>query len=240
MKSLSLCLLALLILNPAASSAGEPVKGAAKDKKAVERKLPGWGKAADPDGDCQFFLADGTLLINVPGARAHDLAAEIGRVNAPRVLQEVRGDFTLQVKVEGRFTPGAASTQTGRTGYNGAALVVLADAKNVVTLARAVLHHEGKAAAPYANFEIRAGGKLERIGMTGDQALPGDGPVFLRLERRGNQFLGAVSTDGLKWSALESKPVPPDWPLTLQAGVAAISTSEAEFSPRFSKLQLLQ
>lgn len=240
MKSLPLCLLALLVCHSDATFAKEPAAKPGRDKKAHTRQLPGWGMAADPDGDCQFFLADRTLLIQVPGAKAHDLAAEIGRTNAPRVLQEVRGDFTLQVKVEGRFTPGSASSQAGRTGYNGAALVALADAKNVVTLARAVLHHEGGNKAPYANFEIRSGGELKRIGLTGDQALPQNGPVFLRLERRGNQFLGAVSTDGVKWSTLEPKPVPADWPLTLQAGVAAISTSEEEFSPRFSKLQLLK
>lgn len=209
-------------------------------KKEASRVLPGWGTALDPDNDCKFFLAKDSLLISVPGARPHDLAADIGVINAPRVLQEVHGDFTLQVKVEGRFTPGDESTKAGRTGYNGAALIAMADSNNVVTLARAVLQHSGEEAQPYANFEIRVGGELQRIGLTGDQRLPKDGPVFLRLERRGNKFLGAASTDGVNWNVLEPKEIPSSWPTKLQAGVAAISTSKEEFNPRFSKLQTLK
>src|SRR6185295_19253047 len=54
--------------------------------------LPGWGKITNPDGDCKFSVRDGELLINVPGTNGpHDLAADVNRVNAPRVLQPVRG-----------------------------------------------------------------------------------------------------------------------------------------------------
>ena len=210
------------------------------DDKQVPRKLPGWGAATDPDKDCRFFLDKESLLISVPGARPHDLAADIGVVNAPRVLQEVHGDFTLQVRVEGRFSPGDESTKAGRTGYNGAALVALADNGNVVTLARAVLQRSGKEVQPYANFEIRVDGELQRIGVTGDHPLPKEGPVYLRLERRGTKFLGAVSADGVTWDILEPKEIPSTWPKKLQAGVAAISTSKEEFNPRFSKLQTLK
>ena len=91
---------------------------------------------------------------------------------------------------------------------------------------------------PYANFEIRVGGKLQRMGRTGDHPLPKEGPVFLRLERRDGKFLAAVSADGIEWDVLEPKAVPAEWPKELQAGVAAISTSKAEFNPRFTKLQV--
>lgn len=178
------------------------------------------------------------MLISVPGTQPHDLAADIETVNAPRVLQAVHGDFVVQVRVDGRFAPGGQSTKEGRTGYNGAAIVALADTNNVVTLARAVLQIPGRKAMPYANFEIRVGGELQRIGTTGDHPLPKDGPVFLRLERRGSKFIGSVSTDGTTWDLLESKDVPAGWPEELQAGVAAISTSKDEFNPKFSKLQV--
>jgi hypothetical protein len=144
------------------------------------------------------------------------------------------------VRVEGRFTPGDDSTKAGRTGYNGAAIVAMFDAQNVVTLARAVLQHPGEEAVPYANLEIRIGGELQRIGLTGDHPLPKDGPIFLRLERRGSKFLGAVSADGISWEVLKPKEIPAEWPKELQAGIAAISTSKEEFNPRFSKLQILK
>ena len=73
-----------------------------------------WGTATDPDGDCQFFVADETLLISVPGTQSHDLAADIETVNAPRVLQSVRGDFVVQARVDGRFAPGGQTTKPGR------------------------------------------------------------------------------------------------------------------------------
>jgi hypothetical protein len=206
----------------------------------TKREIPGWGTAIDPDDDCKFFVAEDALRIRVPGSRPHDLAADIDTTNAPRVLQSVRGDFTIQVRVEGRFAPGDESTKEGRTGYHGAAIVAMCDAQNVVTLARAVLQRPGEEAVHYANFEIRIAGELQRIGLTGDHPLPKDGPVFLRLERHGAKFLGAVSVDGMKWDVLEPKEIPAEWPKELQAGVAAISTSKDEFNPRFSKLQVVK
>jgi hypothetical protein len=116
----------------------------------------------------------------------------------------------------------------------------MSDSQNVVTLARGVLQRRDKEPMTYANFEMRAAGKLKRIGRTDDRPLPQTGAVFLRLERRGSTFHGAVSKDGTTWDALEPKEVPADWPQELQIGVAAISTSTEEFNPRFSKLQILK
>ena len=207
----------------------------------VKAPVTSWGQAVNPEGDCRFFHSEEELLIHVPGGgRPHDLAAEVNVVNAPRVIQPVKGDFTLQVKIDGRFTPGDESSLPERTGYNGAGLIVMLDERNVVTLARAVLQRQGDAPEPYANFEMRTDGRLERIGLTGDHPLPKTGPVFLRLERRGQKILGAVSADGVSWDALEPKELPGDWPKDLQAGLVAISTSAEEFHPRFSQLQLLK
>ena len=59
--------------------------------------LPGWGRTVNPDGDCNFYVGRNAVVINVPGSRnPHDLAAEINRTNAPRVLQEVEDDFTIR------------------------------------------------------------------------------------------------------------------------------------------------
>ena len=214
-------------------------RDATKNKEAA-RELPGWGAASDPDGDCKFFVAEDSLLISVPGSeRPHDLAADANATNAPRVLQAVRGDFTIQVRVDGRFGPGDESTLPGRVGYNGAGVVAMLDEENVVTLARAVLQRPEEEPVPYANFEIRIAGKLQRIGLTGDHPIPKDGPVYLRIERRGSQICGAVSADGVSWDVLTPKEIPAEWPKELKTGVVAISTSKDEFNPRFAKLQVL-
>lgn len=200
-----------------------------------------WGLTGDPDGDCAFFEDKGSLLIHVPGRPSpHDLAAETGVTNAPRVLQKVKGDFAVQVLVEGRFSPGTESTLSGRAGYNGAGLVIMADPKNVVCLARAVFHHQGGGENHYANFEMRSGGSLQRIGLSGDHHLAKTAPVFLRLERRGSKVSGAVSRDGVQWDELAAKELPASWPQELEVGVAAISTSAEEFVPRFSRFELLR
>lgn len=202
--------------------------------------IPGWGVYTCPEGDCQFFTAPGRLLLSVPGLpKPHDLAAEIGVTNAPRVLQPVKGDFTMQVKVEGRFSPGDVSTKDGRAGYNGAGLVLMSDERNVICLARAVFRYQGDDERHYTNFEMRSDGEVQRLGLSGDHPLEKAAPVYLRLERRGAKVRGAVSADGVTWDELPPKELPSTWPLELQAGLTAISTSTEEFNPRFSELQLL-
>lgn len=200
--------------------------------------IEGWGQGVDPEGDCKIEGKDGKLSIQVPASpQPRDLAAEIKRVNAPRVMSVVNGDFIFQVKVEGNFVPGGDSNQPGRTGYNGGAIILMSDTDHVVTLARAALQVRGGEPRPYANFEMRSGGLLDRIGNTGDKALPLEGPVWLRMERKGREILASVSEDGTEWFALPSRILPDNWPYQLHVGVAAITTSKDEFTPVFSELK---
>jgi len=201
--------------------------------------LGDWGTAVNPNGDCKFSKKDDELVVTVPGASGpHDLAAEIHTTNAPRVVQPIKGDFTIEVKVDGRFLPGGESTLPGRAGYNGAGLVIMVDPENVLCLARAAFQHGDGPNVPYANFEIRVNGEVERIGDSTDVPLPKEGPVYLRLQRKGRQVLGAVSLDGEKWKDLEPKELPASWPEELKVGVVGISTSVEDFAPKFSKLKI--
>src|SRR5262249_36323812 len=68
--------------------------------------LRDWGSAVDPDGDCTFTIKPNALTIAVPGSD-HVLGVERGRMNAPRVLREITGDFIAQVRVAGDFPAGA-------------------------------------------------------------------------------------------------------------------------------------
>jgi regulation of enolase protein 1 (concanavalin A-like superfamily) len=203
------------------------------------KKISGWGKAHNPDGDCQFFTSGDDLLISVPATNGpHDLAAEINVVNAPRVLRSVRGDFVVQVCVDGRMLPGGKSTLSGRIGYNGAGLVVMSDDENVICLARAFLQDEDEQPRGYANFEMRNDAKLDHIGMADQHSLPLSGPVFLRLERRGDKVIASTSLNGEQWRRVDAKRIPARWDKELQVGVVAISTSKEEFNPKFSKFKL--
>ena len=203
--------------------------------------VPGWGHPGDPDADCNFYTQPDALMIKVPGSQtAHDLAADANQTNAPCVLQPATGDFTVQVCVDGQFTPGQKSTLPGRVAYNGAGLVVLADPRNVVTFARAVLQRTGQIPRAYVNFEIRIDGHLQRIGLPHDPPLPQTGPVYLRLQRHGSKITGAVSLDDRNWDDVGTKVMPDGWSDELQAGIIAISTSTAEFAPQFSDYKLSQ
>lgn len=202
--------------------------------------IPGWGTPINPAGDCKFEAKDGKLVIFVPGtAKAHDLGAEASNMTAPRVLQPVSGDFVLTVKIDGEFAPSEESTQQGRTGYNGAGLVVFADENNYVRLERATLH-SGDAAHPYTNFEIRVNGQNERFGTTGDLPTQDGKPTWLRLERKGQEMRGAMSHDGKEWAHGTPKELKSEaWKKTeLQAGVAAISTSKQPFAPIYAEFSV--
>lgn len=213
----------------------------ASDPAGTEPSIEGWGNPINPAGDCQFKVADGKLTITVPGAaKPHDLSPEMSSTTAPRVVRPVKGDFTIQVRVDGEFQPSGESTQTGRTGYTGAGLVVFADNENFVRIEHATLNLGGARAIPYTNFEIRVNGRLEQPGTTGDLPTEPDKPTGLRLERRGNQMRGAMSHDGEHWHYGKPKELgaQPWDENAIVAGVAAISTSKQNFSPIYSQLTL--
>jgi regulation of enolase protein 1 (concanavalin A-like superfamily) len=192
--------------------------------------LPGWGQPFNPDGDCAITPEADGLVLRLPRT-PHDLCAEMGRVNAPRVLQEVEGDFTAQVKVIGTLHPTAPPGVPGHVAYQAGGLLLWADNRNYVRLERAALNRDG-AVQPLAAFEARARGEL-----AGARAcdVP-NGDAWLRLERRGNRLLGSISADGRQWTSLE--PLEVDFPAKLRVGVTAVNTARQPLSVRFEELQI--
>ena len=78
--------------------------------------VPGWGVATDPAADCKIEPNGDKLKITIPGAiEAHDLSPEMNNSTAPTVVRLVKGDFVIQVKVDGEFAPSEDSTAAGRT-----------------------------------------------------------------------------------------------------------------------------
>ena len=208
------------------------------EQRFAKQKIEGWGTALDLTGDCKFQAKDGALVMSIPGGKAHDLSTELLSSTAPRVLRPLSDDFSIQVKVEGEFRPGSDSSQPGRSGYRGAGLVVFADAKNYVRLERATLEWKGEEPQAYTNFEIRVDGELQRIGTTADAPLDPQKPTWLRLQRVGAVLQGAVSQDGKEWKELVPKELTDAWKKETLAGIAAISTSQEEFTPRYSELSI--
>src|SRR5262249_23638573 len=119
-----------------------------------------WGDVVDPDGDC-LVVRDGeasraTILIS---GTAHLLSAEIGRMNAPRLLRDITGDFEVRVRVTGTGHPGGKATTNRYAPYHGAGILLWQDPGNYVRLEIAADLRKGRV-FPYANFELRQAGRL--------------------------------------------------------------------------------
>lgn len=195
--------------------------------------IKGFGRTTNPKKDCKFLAKGEELQLTLP-ATVHDLSVEIGRMNAPRVLQPVSGNFTLAVKVSDVTHPQAPSAIRERKPFIGAGLLIMADEKNYIRLERASLQL-GNSAPIYANWELRQNGRWIRQGNAGERPLTSDA-TWLRIQRQGNEFLGSVSDDGESWTALP--PITLPCPEEVQAGIAAVNDTPAPFKPRFSEFSL--
>jgi regulation of enolase protein 1 (concanavalin A-like superfamily) len=196
------------------------------------RELANWGLAIDPGEDCTFTPEATALAVLVPGT-FHDLNPDSGKLNAPRVMRPVEGDFVVTVKVAGAFQPGGKSTNPNPRAipYNGAGILIWSDSDNFIRLERGAILRNGKVGGSVA-FEEREGGYR---GAVHNEVAPA-GPCYLRLERKGSRILGAISADGTTWKAL--KPIDTVWPAKLRVGLAAINSSSDPFAPKFEEFDL--
>jgi regulation of enolase protein 1 (concanavalin A-like superfamily) len=189
-----------------------------------------WGDVIDPGGDCTLAPKDGALQIEVPGV-LHDLNSEIGKWNAPRVIQEFDGDFVVQVKVCGEFQPGAPSTRNDALPYNGAGLILWLDNERFIRMERGAVTRDRRVGA-FLLFErhdfgqpvLRKNGFLE------------EGDVYLKIERRGSQVSGSYSTDGQQW--VEAEPISINWPARLKVGLDAVNSAFTSLSVRFEEFSI--
>jgi serine/threonine protein kinase/regulation of enolase protein 1 (concanavalin A-like superfamily) len=193
-------------------------------------EIAGWGTMVDPDGDCLINADGGALVISVPGT-LHDLNASIGLYNAPRVVREIAGDFDIQVKVVGDFTPGNLSNRQGGFPFNGAGIVVSSDGDRFIRLERGATFRQGNFNA-FAIFEQHESGS----GVANRNGPLSPGTAYLRLARRGSRFLGFTSMDGRRWTQLE--PIDTGWPARVKVGLNAINSGNARFAVRFEELSV--
>jgi regulation of enolase protein 1 (concanavalin A-like superfamily) len=217
-----------------------PTVSIANDGRAPElggptaREKGPWGDAVDPDGDCKFELEprEDKVRIIVPG-KPHILSAEIGYVNAPRLLRDIKGDFDVIARVAGTGQPGGKATTTVYPPYHGAGLLIWQDQENYVRLEIAADIRHGKA-RPYVNFEHRKDGALA----TSSGIMNKDSSNHLRLRRRGDEIYASFGPDGLRWTSFS--------PLTaklndrLKVGVLAINSSTKPLTAEFEGLEALE
>ena len=202
---------------------------AAQERKA--KNLKGWGEASDPDGDCRIMLDRNKLTLHLPGTW-HDLGAESGKLNAPTVLRPITGDFLAEVKVSGSLRPGGQCTRPGGLPFQGAGLLLWHDASNYIRLERAAIVRQGRIVS-YVTFEERSDRRPEAAALE----IP-EGPILLRLERRGDRILAAASSDGQSWRGLPPRKVA--YPARIKLGVDAINTCNKPFTATLEDLRVFR
>ncbi len=215
----------LAIGNETAKAAGVP------EPEPTGKALPDWGVALDPDGDCKF-VPDGkkSLTLEVPGTW-HDLNPHVNKLNAPRAVRTVEGDFSLTVKVAGEFKPGGKPQNPKSVPSSGGGIVVWNNSDNFIRLERFAISRNQKVGAFVLFVEREAGYQ----GADHNEGYPG-GDCYLRMERKGSRIAGAISVDGAKWKAL--KPIDTLWPSRLVVGLSATNSSSEPLAVRFEEFKL--
>jgi serine/threonine protein kinase/regulation of enolase protein 1 (concanavalin A-like superfamily) len=216
-----------------AASASESGRGPEVQARTAG-EMEAWGDAVDPGGDCQFELdpPEDKVRIIVPG-KTHILSAEIGRMNAPRILRDIKGDFDVSVRVAGTDHAGGKATTTLYSPYHGAGLLIWQDMKNYVRLEVATDLQHGKP-RPYVNFEYRKEGVLAATsGMKN-----GDGWNHLRLSRRGDDINASFGPDGVRWTSFPT--LTAKLKDRIKVGVAAINSSTKPLTAELEGLEVSQ
>ncbi len=188
-------------------------------------ELKGWGVAIDPDKDCKFTPSEKNLTIQVP-AKLHDLYFDGGPTNAPRVMQDVEGDFVATVKISGDFRVGTKSTNPKTSPFVGAGILLWANSDNYIRCERCYFNNGGRVTTGNL-FEEREGGYG---GASHSQYFP-LGDCYLRVERKGSTIYGGSSADGKTWKDL--KPIDTVWPKKIKVGLHIISSSNQPFTGKF-------
>ncbi len=194
--------------------------------------VKGWGQLTDFEGDCKLRADGDEVTFELPAGN-YDLWPKEGKVNAPRLTQPTKGDFTVEVTAKSVPLPDADATIAGSSSaFHAGTLLVWQDADNFVRLDRGAMIKDGRK-VHFAYYHIFVKG--ERVTHL-SQALT-DKPARLRIERRNGKILAAFSQDdGKSWRSFAAQ----DDRLgtNVEAGVAALNVTTKPFTVKFEKLSV--
>jgi hypothetical protein len=169
----------------------------------------------------------------VPG-QEHNLWPIKGKVNAPLVLQDVEGGFSIEVLVASvepaeRDTtlPGLAST----TAFHAGTLVIWRDAKNFVRFDRTDMNKAGRQITSVYFHVFKDGERVAELA-----PIVPDKPTHLRLTRAGDSITAAWSQDGNRWNSLPEQSL--ELPAKLKAGISALNSTTRDCTVQFEGLKI--
>jgi regulation of enolase protein 1 (concanavalin A-like superfamily) len=173
---------------------------------------------------------EGSLKLWSP-AEPHDLFQ--GRLNAPRVLLEVEGDFTVEVRILGALVAEPGLERADRKlSYRSGSLIVWRDDGNYIRFDRAGLLRTAGRPTPYMDFQLFKDGT--RAVAYSPACLDED--ATLRIERQENA-IRASWQEGEVRKRLPALTV--NWPAKVKFGVAAINISTQPFQAAFDGFKLI-
>jgi regulation of enolase protein 1 (concanavalin A-like superfamily) len=194
--------------------------------------IPGWGEPIDPSRDCEIRLEGSALVISVP-AKPHQLRAESGKRNAPRVLRYIESHFQTQVKVAGDFEADSSASVAGQSAERSAGLLLWQDERNFVILARAYGGEQPRGTIALTYWKD---GQIHRESAAEPYSPELEGkPTWLRLTRRLDKLTAETSSDGESWNAIKTLPI--RLSSRLRLGVLATNTSKQPLSARFEEFR---
>ena len=198
-----------------------------------------WGQAVDPAKDCKFECASEKLTIGVPGTY-HGLST-LQRVNnllAPRVLQDVAGDFSIEVKLR-CFDPPASGSSTNPASatdsFVGSGLLIWQNEKNFIRLTQAAIGDRQQKV-----IQLRV---VDRLIFEETYKFDAE-HLYLRIFRIGKTFGASVSEDGRRWLTPSVSTMPTLFERTyamrdrLRAGVVVVNSINQEIQGQFEDLKI--
>jgi hypothetical protein len=201
--------------------------------KSLEN-VPGWGLVVDAVGSCSFKLEGGKFTIKIPG-EYHDLWPGNGKVNAPMVLQDAEGDFSITVALT-HIDKAERDTRiaglAGTTSFHAGSLVIWQDAKNFVRFDRTQMDRAGQQITSCYLHVFKDGTRVAEVATVAP-----DRPTQLRLTRKADTLTASYSQDGGKsWKDLAPQKI--DLPAKVKAGIAALNNTTRGNTVTFEGLKI--
>lgn len=192
-----------------------------------------WGNLVDPVGDCTLRQEGDRLVLVVPGDD-RDLNPRTGLLTAPRVLNEVEGDFSWQVRVACPLTPGPIPSSRTNQAFYGAGILVWQDERNFLRLERNTWTDRAGNSSSFTPLleTLQNGASINYNGPTSNLPFFREATWF-RLDRKGNTMTASMSHDGTNWQHLRAFPIA--FGTRLMVGVSAINTSKEPLTVEFSQ-----
>jgi regulation of enolase protein 1 (concanavalin A-like superfamily) len=234
----------LLALVAGAAFAAGPPREEPDSEPGQPFYKPGWDRVADVAMRRRIAQTKDALTVTLP-AEDHDFDTKRKKYNAPRLMREVKGDFTLVVRVRGDFHATEKSTDGKAPAYSAAGIFLAGENKEktrIRFLFGKIRKGEERSLIRHSWGHLRNPGTALGTWHDGHKnwpLKPGASEAWLRVIRRGDKLPGEVSADGKTWTKIADEGIV-GLPATMKVGLVACSTSGKTLRVTFDRFSLTQ